>query len=149
MALSIFQSLHLHRYDDGCWVPNVFMRWTTRAGERLRADLPILPCFLSVCRCDILVRDEWVHHCQRAARSLTREDFELLKTVGKGQWGKVFLAKKASGPKAGLSIADQGAAAIESDTEVRWPFGWSLLSLLTYRLQCIEKQMLPPEYYKQ
>ncbi|CAN0497466.1 unnamed protein product, partial [Ectocarpus sp. 12 AP-2014] len=43
-----------------------------------------------------------------AARSLSRADFEPLKTVGKGQWGKVFLVRKTSGPVAGRAAADPG-----------------------------------------
>ncbi|CAN0164132.1 unnamed protein product [Ectocarpus sp. 4 AP-2014] len=53
-------------------------------------------------------RSEWLHHCTRAARSLSRGDFEPLKTVGKGQWGKVFLVRKTSGPVAGRAAADPG-----------------------------------------
>lgn len=49
-----------------------------------------------------------MHHLQRAARVLTRADFEPLKTVGKGQWGKVFLVRKCSGPVAGRAAADPG-----------------------------------------
>lgn len=49
-----------------------------------------------------------MHHCKRAARVLTRADFEPLKTVGKGQWGKVFLVRKCSGPVAGRAAADPG-----------------------------------------
>ncbi|CAM9247182.1 unnamed protein product, partial [Hapterophycus canaliculatus] len=46
-----------------------------------------------------------LHHCKRAARSLSRADFEPLKTIGKGQWGKVFLVRKTSGPVAGQAAA--------------------------------------------
>lgn len=53
-------------------------------------------------------RSEWLHHCKRAARTLSRADFEPLKTVGKGQWGKVFLVRKTSGPVAGRAAADPG-----------------------------------------
>eukprot|EP00903_Cladosiphon_okamuranus_P013096 g12215.t1 len=53
-------------------------------------------------------RAEWLHHCKRAARTLSRADFEPLKTVGKGQWGKVFLVRKTSGPVAGRAAADPG-----------------------------------------
>lgn len=42
---------------------------------------------------------------------LTRRDFEPLKTVGKGQWGKVFLVRKCSGPVAGRAAADPGLVA--------------------------------------
>lgn len=58
----------------------------------------------------VLRRAEWIHHCRRAARVLTRADFEPLKTVGKGQWGKVFLVRKCSGPVAGRAAADPGLA---------------------------------------
>lgn len=51
-------------------------------------------------------RSQWVHHCNRAARTLSRADFEPLKTVGKGQWGKVFLVRKVSGPVAGRAAGD-------------------------------------------
>lgn len=54
------------------------------------------------------LRAEWMHHLRRAARVLTRADFEPLKTVGKGQWGKVFLVRKSSGPVAGRAAADPG-----------------------------------------
>lgn len=56
-------------------------------------------------------RSEWIHHCKRAARTLSRADFEPLKTVGKGQWGKVFLVRKTSGPVAGRAAADPGLMA--------------------------------------
>lgn len=56
-------------------------------------------------------RSEWLHHCKRAARTLSRADFEPLKTVGKGQWGKVFLVRKTSGPVAGRAAADPGLLA--------------------------------------
>ncbi|CAM9601114.1 unnamed protein product [Discosporangium mesarthrocarpum] len=53
-------------------------------------------------------RSEWVHHFKRAALSLSRADFVPVKTVGRGQWGKVFLVKKTSGPVAGRASGDPG-----------------------------------------
>lgn len=77
--------------------------WTLILNHRIYSELSNnLLCFY------VFSRSEWVHHCKRAARSLSRADFEPLKTVGKGQWGKVFLVRKSSGPVAGRAAADPG-----------------------------------------
>ncbi|CAM9437044.1 unnamed protein product, partial [Phaeothamnion confervicola] len=39
-------------------------------------------------------RAKWVHCLERAAKCVSRADFELLRTIGRGQWGTVFLARK-------------------------------------------------------
>lgn len=67
-----------------------------------------------------LHRSEWLHHCKRAARSLSRADFEPLKTIGKGQWGKVFLVRKTSGPVAGQAAADPGLVTATDNVCATW-----------------------------
>lgn len=71
-----------------------------------------------------------MHHLQRAARVLTRADFEPLKTVGKGQWGKVFLVRKCSGPVAGRAAADPGLVLSTNQNKVSFQSTLLILSVV-------------------
>mmetsp|Transcript_12006 Transcript_12006/g.17948 ORF Transcript_12006/g.17948 Transcript_12006/m.17948 type:complete len:572 (+) Transcript_12006:206-1921(+) len=60
-------------------------------------------------------RKMWIAHIEIASKCVSRADFQLRKTIGRGQWGKVFLAKKISGISATRSFKQSPLSEIESE----------------------------------
>jgi serine/threonine protein kinase len=84
----------------------------TSLGEEATSDKT-----LGLCAASKEARDKWIEVITMASYHVDSSNFKLIKTIGRGQWGKVFLAHKISGTVA-MKPSSQEKKEQEGDTEI-------------------------------